>query len=77
MLDQLHSKRFFDALLGNLKEHHGGLLYIHANQKGDEDHQYNPFNDHSDVSVIGGSSGSENPPLKITVGFGVQPLIVG
>jgi hypothetical protein len=70
-------KDFFNALLSNLKGHHGGLLYIHANQKGDEVHQYNPFSNHTDVAVIGVQDGSQQPPLKITVGFGDRPLIVG
>lgn len=71
-------KDFFDALLSNLKSHHGPLMYIHANQKGDEVLQYNPFaKDHNDVTVIGIQDGSSHPPLKIKAGFGARPLVIG
>jgi hypothetical protein len=70
---------FFDALLSNLKSHHGPLIYIHANPKGgDAVLQSNPFaKEHSDVTVIGVPNGNSHPPLKITAGLGARPLVVG
>jgi hypothetical protein len=70
-------EQFFDALLSNLKAQHGPLIYIHANQEGDSVLEYNPFPDHDDVFVVGVPDGRSQPPLKITVGFGERPLLVG
>lgn len=68
---------FFDALFSNLKEHHAPIVYIHANEKGEEVIQYNPFEAHKEIKVIGVQNGSAHPPLKVTVGFGERPFMVG
>lgn len=68
---------FFEAMFSNLKEHHAPMVYIHANQKGDEVMQYNPFEDHREIQTIGIQDGSSHPPLKITIGFGERSIMVG
>jgi hypothetical protein len=68
---------FFDALFSNLKEHHAPIVYVHANQHGDDVMQYTPFEGHREIPAIGVQHGSSHPPLKITVGFGERPFMVG
>lgn len=70
-------KDFFDALLSNLKAHHGPLIYIHAGERGDGVRQYNPFADHKEVQVIAAPDGNSNEPLRLTVGFGEFPIVIG
>ncbi len=68
---------FFNTLFSNLKDHHAPIVYIHANERGDEVLQHYPFESRKDILAIGVHDGSSHPPLKITVGFGEQPFTVG
>jgi hypothetical protein len=54
------------------------VAYIHANSgTGNSVQQYTPFEDHEDIVGIEIQDGGKNPPLKITVGFGERPFLVG
>lgn len=68
---------FFETLLSNLKEHHAPIVYIHANQKGDDILQHYPFESRKDILAVGIQNGSLFAPLKITVGFGEKIFTVG
>ena len=68
---------FFETMFSNLKEHHAPMVYIHANQKGNEVMRSTPFKGHPEVLSIGVQDGSSRPPLKVTVGFGELPFMVG
>lgn len=68
---------FFETLFSNLKEHHAPIVYIHANEKGDDVLQHYPFETRKDILAVGVQNGGLFAPLKITIGFGDNTFKVG
>eukprot|EP00534_Pseudo-nitzschia_fraudulenta_P017778 CAMPEP_0201255916 /NCGR_PEP_ID=MMETSP0853-20130426/263_1 /ASSEMBLY_ACC=CAM_ASM_000640 /TAXON_ID=183588 /ORGANISM="Pseudo-nitzschia fraudulenta, Strain WWA7" /LENGTH=844 /DNA_ID=CAMNT_0047555939 /DNA_START=26 /DNA_END=2560 /DNA_ORIENTATION=- len=75
---------FFDAIRGDLSEARVPVAYVHAHS-GFGETEHHPFaksDKKKDVlgAVVGiqaASGGTNQPPLKITVGFGKKPFTVG
>ena len=70
-------EKFFDSVVSSLKSIDRPMVYIHANSGSGLVREYNPFKENKSVEAIEVESGGVNPPLRITVGFGNRPFIVG
>jgi hypothetical protein len=68
-------RAFFDSISDALVRLPAPVAYVHA-QSGSGPVEHAPFDD-IDVFGIQVPKGGEHPPLKITVGFGLQPFVVG
>jgi hypothetical protein len=53
------------------------VAYIHANPGNGEVEQYVPFADNKNILGVQVESGSLNRPLRVNVGFGQRPFLVG
>jgi hypothetical protein len=68
---------FFSGVFTSL-EINKPIAYIHANSgTGSSVQEYTPFEDHEEIFGIEIQNGGKNPPLKITIGFGERPFLVG
>mmetsp|Transcript_8629 Transcript_8629/g.21617 ORF Transcript_8629/g.21617 Transcript_8629/m.21617 type:complete len:808 (-) Transcript_8629:165-2588(-) len=70
-------KLFFDSLSTKLSGVPAPVAYVHANNGISNDIvTHTPFAD-LDIMAIQVPKGGDHPPLKITVGYGSEPFIVG
>jgi hypothetical protein len=53
------------------------VAYVHANSGEGSVREYTPFEDSPNILGIEVEDGGKNPPLRITVGFGDRPFLVG
>jgi hypothetical protein len=67
---------FFNTVFTSLKPIGKPMAYIHANSGGGI-REYLPFDGQKSVYGIEIEDGGKNPPLKVTVGFGDRPFLVG
>jgi hypothetical protein len=68
---------FFNTVFTSLKDIQRPMAYIHANSGNGSIREYNPYQDNQSIVGIEIEDGGKNPPLKITVGFGERPFLVG
>jgi hypothetical protein len=70
-------KAFFDSISVEVTGMPAPVAYVHANNGVSSDVvTHRPFDD-IDMLAIQVPKGGDHPPLKITVGFGSDPFIVG
>jgi Calcineurin-like phosphoesterase len=69
-------KAFFDSVSPKLNGIKAPIAYIHANAGSSDFVEHTPFDD-LDILAIQVPKGGEHPPLKVTVGFGSRPFMVG
>jgi hypothetical protein len=67
---------FFDGLLASVGPVGLPFLYMNANSGLGVMSQYTPFPDYPDVKGIEIEDGGQNPPVRVTVGFGDRPFMV-
>ena len=53
------------------------VAYVHANSGGGGVREYTPFEDNPNILGVEVEDGGQNPPLRVTVGFGDRPFLVG
>ena len=68
---------FFRNVYLSLNEIKKPLLYIHANSGGGSVREYYPVDDDNSIVAVEVEDGGKNPPLKITVGYGQRPFLIG
>jgi hypothetical protein len=68
---------FFQAVFTSLKPINRPVAYIHANSGSGQIREYTPFEDQKAMVGIEIENGGTNPLLRITVGHGNRPFLVG
>jgi hypothetical protein len=68
---------FFQAVFTSLKPINRPMAYIHANSGSGQIREYTPFEDQKAIFGIEIENGGTNPLLRITVGHGDRPFLVG
>mmetsp|Transcript_53576 Transcript_53576/g.81300 ORF Transcript_53576/g.81300 Transcript_53576/m.81300 type:complete len:764 (-) Transcript_53576:103-2394(-) len=69
--------QLFNTIFTSLKDIQRPMAYIHANSGSGAVREYNPYQDNQSVIGVEIEDGGKNPPLKITIGFGERPFMVG
>ena len=70
-------EEFFNGLVSGIKPVGKPIAYVHGNPGEGGVRQYTPFDDYPEVVGIEIEDGGVNPPLRLTVGFGEHPFLVG
>jgi hypothetical protein len=68
---------FFQNVMEGLEKVGVPVAYIHANPGSGNVEEYTPFQDHDTILGIQTQVGGKNPPLRVTVGFGNRPFLLG
>ena len=70
-------EEFFSSIFSSFKKVKVPVAYVHANSGRGQIGVYSPFDNQPNLVGIEIENGNENPPLKITVGHGARPFLVG
>ena len=69
---------FFDGLMELVEDLDLPIAYIHASPfDNDEEKEYTPFENHEKILAIQADADGSLPPVRVTVGFGSTPFVVG
>jgi hypothetical protein len=68
---------FFQGVSSTMKDYKLPVVYIHANVGNGKVEEYYPFEESSQMLAVQVPDGGNNPPLRVTIGFGERPFLVG